>query len=91
MHLAASEGHLEVVRLLMDEHGAPNSPCDRWGGTPLDDAIRHGHEEVVGFLLSNGAKMGSSAAAPTDLCSAAFAGDATSFKVCLLPTTIYSS
>ena len=46
MHLAASEGHLEVVRLLVEEHNADTSPVDRWGGTPLDDAIRHCREEV---------------------------------------------
>ena len=32
MHLAASEGHLEVVKLLVDQHGADVSPVDRWEG-----------------------------------------------------------
>ena len=53
MHLAASEGHLEVVKLLVDEHGADPSPCDRWQGTPLDDAIRQGHEEVCAVMLAS--------------------------------------
>jgi hyperpolarization activated cyclic nucleotide-gated potassium channel 4 len=58
IHLAASQGHLEAVTLLIDEAGADPSPVDRWGGTPLDDAIRSGHGEVVAFLLGRGAKKG---------------------------------
>ena len=46
MHLAASEGMLEVVRALVEDLGANHSPVDRWGGTPLDDALRGGHSEV---------------------------------------------
>eukprot|EP00966_Prymnesium_polylepis_P040287 934842-Prymnesium_polylepis.1 len=45
IHLAASEGHLQTVHFLVEELGAEVSPFDRWGGTPLDDAMRHGHEE----------------------------------------------
>ena len=40
IHLAASEGMLEVVRFLVEELGASVSPRDRWGNTPLDDATR---------------------------------------------------
>lgn len=28
------------------------SPKDRWGGTPYDDAIRHGHKAVALLLKS---------------------------------------
>ena len=34
MHLAASEGLLQVVQVLVDELGANPSVVDRWGGTP---------------------------------------------------------
>jgi serine/threonine protein kinase len=54
LHLAASEGHLHVVSYLL-ESGVDVDPRDRWGGTPLDDAIRHGHREVVRLLKSYGA------------------------------------
>jgi len=51
LHLAASEGQLDVVRLLI-ERGADVSARDRWGGTPLDDARRHGHRAVEELLLA---------------------------------------
>ena len=40
IHLAASEGLLDVVICLVEELNADASPVDRWGGTPLDDALR---------------------------------------------------
>eukprot|EP00966_Prymnesium_polylepis_P207020 4795638-Prymnesium_polylepis.3 len=56
IHLAASEGRLEVVKFLIEEAGANHSPADRWGGTPLDDATRHAHTQVIDYLKSKGAK-----------------------------------
>jgi glutaminase len=53
LHLAASEGHMEVVKLLL-EKGAPVNAKDRWGGTPLEDAERGRHEEIKQILISNG-------------------------------------
>ena len=58
IHLAASEGMLEVVQVLVKELGANCSPRDRWGHTPLDDAIRAKHSEVAKFLLLQGAVSG---------------------------------
>ena len=58
LHLAASEGLLPVVTALIDELGASLSLVDRWGGTPLDDAIRSGHQEVAAFLKARGASRG---------------------------------
>ncbi|KAG8460361.1 hypothetical protein KFE25_011852 [Diacronema lutheri] len=58
LHLAASEGLLDVVRFLVDEANANVSPIDRWGGTPLDDAIRSHHKGVVDLLFGHGAKKG---------------------------------
>ena len=55
IHLAASEGMLEVVRFLVDELSANHSPLDRWGNTPLDDAIRSSHFAVADYLSSRGA------------------------------------
>ena len=40
IHLAASEGHIEVVEYLIG-HSIKIDVKDRWGGTPLDDAKRH--------------------------------------------------
>ena len=58
MHLAASEGQLDVVKCLVLELRANPSPIDRWGGTPLDDALRSSHGPVAAFLRSQGAKKG---------------------------------
>ena len=51
--------------------GANASPTDRWRGTPLDDATRHGHAAVVEFLTSRGAQAGT--AQPAQLAGGAAA------------------
>ena len=56
MHLAASEGQTEVVAYLL-ELGAATAPLDRWGGTPLSDAERGGHDEIVQLLDGDGAHV----------------------------------
>lgn len=58
LHLAASNGLLEVATYLVEEAGANHSPVDRWGGTPLDDAIRYDRKDVQRFLESKGARRG---------------------------------
>jgi ankyrin repeat protein len=42
LHLAASEGHLECVELLLSYWSDVNS-IDRMGGTALSDAVRYVH------------------------------------------------
>ncbi|MCG8648444.1 MAG: glutaminase, partial [Pirellulales bacterium] len=49
LHLAAAEGQAAVVRLLLD-HGVDPNPRDRWGQTPLDEALRHGKPDVAAML-----------------------------------------
>ncbi|MBI3342069.1 glutaminase [Candidatus Curtissbacteria bacterium] len=56
MHLAAAEGHEEVVRYFIEKKVDVN-PKDRWGGTPLNDAMRANHAKVVELLEKNGAKL----------------------------------
>ncbi|OEU16662.1 ankyrin, partial [Fragilariopsis cylindrus CCMP1102] len=53
LHIAASEGHLEICKLLL-ERGSKINRSDRWGGAPLDDAHRHKHIEVVQYLRLHG-------------------------------------
>ena len=50
LHLAASEGHLDVVRYLVEEVGVPLAPQDRYGFTPFDDAKRYGHKDIMALL-----------------------------------------
>ena len=59
MHLAAAEGQLGVVGFLLDLGVSPNA-ADRWGGTPIDDAERGGHSEVVELLRQHDAPRGDS-------------------------------
>jgi len=63
LHLAAAENQLQVVRYFIDEAARSTNPGllnprDRWGGTPLDDAHLHGHEEVIRLLRKAGATRG---------------------------------
>ncbi|XP_067880909.1 glutaminase liver isoform, mitochondrial-like [Heterodontus francisci] len=50
LHIAAAEGHVEVVGFLLD--GCRVNPfCkDRWGNTPLEDAIHFNHHHVAKLL-----------------------------------------
>lgn len=91
LHLAASEGLLEVVQYLVCDAKADPSPIDRWGGTPLDDAIRSSHQSGLGhhativFLKASGAKRGATAflrakTMSADLCAAAHSGDVATLR-----------
>ena len=50
LHVAASEGHLDCVHFLVEKCRVPLQPRDRWGGTPLDDAVKFGQLEVARYL-----------------------------------------
>jgi Ankyrin repeats (3 copies) len=52
LHLAASKGHLEMVTRLVVKYAASPTIRDKYGSTPLDDAIRHKHMPVVQFLAT---------------------------------------
>eukprot|EP00948_MAST-09A_sp_MAST-9A-sp1_P004191 g4191.t1 len=54
LHLAASEGRLNVVKFLLSSKANFNAK-DRWGGTPLSDAKREGHSDVQDTLRQAGA------------------------------------
>ena len=52
MHLAAAEGHVEVVEFLLEAGIAPRP--DRWGGYPIADAIDSGNQKVVDVFEQRG-------------------------------------
>lgn len=63
LHLAACENQLGVIHFLLRYNTLPEyaglepcciNPVDSFGGTPLDDAIRHGNRVVEILLRENG-------------------------------------
>ena len=57
LYLAAENGRLQVVRMLL-EHGANVGAEDNQGKTPLHGAAKAGRVEVVRMLLEHGANVG---------------------------------
>ncbi|CAN0293860.1 unnamed protein product [Lampetra fluviatilis] len=53
LHLAASEGHLHAVRFLLETARADCHARDRWGSTPLHEAVRYAHQAVVALLSAH--------------------------------------
>jgi ankyrin repeat protein len=80
--VAASEGHLEIVKFLVQAKKAKINRSDRWGGSPLDDAHRHRHHDLVMFLRSHGAITGSGNQS-TNLITASAEGDVDEVKMLL--------
>ena len=56
LHLAAANGHVSVVELLL-EHRADHSIQNQYGQTPLFFASAHGHADVASCLIVAGADM----------------------------------
>uniref|UniRef100_A0AC34GQ72 Glutaminase n=1 Tax=Panagrolaimus sp. ES5 TaxID=591445 RepID=A0AC34GQ72_9BILA len=50
LHLAAAEGHLDVVEFLVKVAKVRADPKDRWNRTPLQDAKAQKHHTVIAFL-----------------------------------------
>ena len=58
LHLAASNGHLNVVKFLVQRGKVDVNFLDRWQGTALDDAIREEYEDVCKYLKNKGCQRG---------------------------------
>lgn len=57
LHVAAAEGNLPCVKVLVAANANP-SAVDRWGGTPLQDALRNGHTgELASTLYEAGGQL----------------------------------
>ena len=49
LHIAATNGDLKMVKKLL-EHGASIHKADKYGATPLLDAIRFKRKDVIRFV-----------------------------------------
>ncbi|XP_036006352.1 60 kDa lysophospholipase isoform X1 [Fundulus heteroclitus] len=76
LHVAACEGHLRLVQYLLNQ-GASVHAKDRYGDTPLCNAVRFRHKEIVKLLRKTGAHFSREQMeeAGTELCSLAASGD----------------
>ncbi|DAZ93250.1 TPA: hypothetical protein N0F65_007950 [Lagenidium giganteum] len=52
LHIASAEGHLKLARYLV-ECGANVNLLDRWGTSPLSEAVDFAHNKVARFLIAN--------------------------------------
>ncbi len=50
LHAAAMSGQMDSVEFLLQIAGVDPEPIDRWDRTPLDDARRFKHAEVVEYM-----------------------------------------
>ncbi|XP_067095573.1 glutaminase kidney isoform, mitochondrial-like isoform X3 [Osmerus mordax] len=50
LHVAAAEGHVEAVIFLTENCKVDPHVKDRWGNSPIDDAIQFGRDNVVAVL-----------------------------------------
>ncbi|XP_037550460.1 60 kDa lysophospholipase [Nematolebias whitei] len=76
LHIAACEGHFKLVQYLLS-NGASVHAKDRYGDTPLCNAVRFRHKDVVKLLRKTGAHFSREQTedAGTELCSLAASGD----------------
>ncbi|KAM3877798.1 glutaminase kidney isoform, mitochondrial-like [Diretmus argenteus] len=51
LHVAAAEGHIDVVRFLTEACKVNPFVKDRWGNLASDDALQFGHDTVVKVLI----------------------------------------
>jgi ankyrin repeat protein len=59
IHLAAEQGHSEVIRVLLRAGADVNTPHPKVQATPLQYAAMHGHLDAVRTLLAAGARVDS--------------------------------
>jgi len=57
LHLAANNGYVEVVRLLVANKIEVNAAANKYKKTGLHYAARHGRKEIATLLLENGADV----------------------------------
>ncbi|KAH0453910.1 hypothetical protein IEQ34_018234 [Dendrobium chrysotoxum] len=56
IHIAASRGHEDIVKFLIQRKAEVNC-LDKFGNSPLLEAVKAGHDEIAKLLLENGAVL----------------------------------
>jgi ankyrin repeat protein len=77
IHIAASTDHLVVLRYLVEQCKVDVNPLDNFNGTPLSDALKHGHARCVKYLVERGATLPDGHSVTLDLLEAVADGDVT--------------
>ena len=91
LHVAASDGALDVVKALIEE-GADLNAKDRFGHTPLDEAVAYQHAAVAELLMYYQAQHGDLARLEAQLITAAAANDLNAARALLasgVPATCF--
>jgi ankyrin repeat protein len=81
LHVAASQGKLEIVKRLVELGLDVNAYGGIAGGTPLNEAASEGHIEIVRYLLSLGANLDATEPERNPLFSAIHGGHAAVAKL----------
>ena len=50
LHLAACEGHIDVIRFLVETCRVDINVEDNWGNVPIDEAKRQGYKDIVKYF-----------------------------------------
>ncbi|XP_021434873.2 glutaminase kidney isoform, mitochondrial isoform X1 [Oncorhynchus mykiss] len=50
LHVAAAEGHAEVVSFLLEACKVNPVPIDRWDKNPMEEVLHFGHHDMVTIL-----------------------------------------
>jgi ankyrin repeat protein len=76
LHLSCAEGHMKIVECLL-QNGANAKVKDRWGTEPLQEAMLHGHQQIVARLRDSGVKLSDESISQLEskLCTLAVSGD----------------
>ncbi|XP_058843454.1 60 kDa lysophospholipase isoform X2 [Acipenser ruthenus] len=82
LHVAACEGQLKVVQYLLG-HGATVHAKDRYSDTPLSNAVKFRHKEIIGLLRQTGAHLSREEmeVAGTELCNLAANADLVGLEI----------
>ncbi|CAF1587390.1 unnamed protein product [Adineta ricciae] len=57
LHISVSQGNFKITKWLIEDVKIDVNLVDRYGNTPLFDAIWHGHFHLLAYLFNRGARL----------------------------------